>query len=118
MTAPDIYQMTTTDILLILGGIGTLVCSIISALKITTTGRKVDGTKAHLEKQDEQLRSIDTQTNGNLTETKAQLAAKTSEVLELKAAAAARTSAAIEIADEVRRQLRRGPERRGTKGRK
>lgn len=105
MTAPDVHQMTSTDILLILGGIGTLVCSIISALKTTTTGRKVDGTKAHLEKQDEKLETIHTQTNGNLTTVQAQLETARREVAELKAAAAAKAEAASELVAEIRRSI-------------
>lgn len=122
MTAPDLHQMTTQDILLIIGAITTMACSIIAALKTVATGRKVDGTKAHLEKQDEKLHTIDTQTNGHLTALQAQLEMARREIAELKAAAAAKAQAATELAAAERRShvvipdRRRQPQRR-TKGR-
>lgn len=105
MTAPDIHQMTTQDILLIIGAVTTMSCSIIAAFKTTTTGRKVDGTKAHLEKQDEKLETIHTQTNGNLASVQAQLETARREVAELKAAAAAKAEAAAELAAERNRHV-------------
>lgn len=78
------------DVLLIIGAITTMVCSIIAALKTTTTGRKMDSHTEHLTKQDETLNTIETQTNGNLTDMRDRLAAARLENAVLKAAMTAK----------------------------
>lgn len=109
MNPSDAQHFTSGEwsvlITVLLTGLTTMTVTIINTIKASTTGRKMDGAKAHLEKQDEKLESIHVQTNGNLAATQAQLDVSRREVAELKAAAAAKAEAAAELAAEIRRQL-------------